>query len=125
MRRIIAAALVVLGLSIISAAQPVYAVDIIKDACNEAGATSAATCQTNQSASEPKNVVEVIISTILYALGIVAVIMIIVGGFRYVLSAGDSAAVTAAKNTIFYAVIGLVIALLSIAIVQFVLNNVS
>lgn len=65
-----------------------------------------------------------IINTILFVLGAVAVIMIIIGGFRYVLSAGDSSAITAAKNTIFYAVIGLVIAILAYAIVNFVLTNI-
>lgn len=67
-----------------------------------------------------KNVVNVL----LFALGMVAVIMIIIGGFRYVLSGGDSSSITAAKNTIFYAVIGLVVAVLAFAIVNFVLANV-
>ena len=54
-----------------------------------------------------------------------AVIMIIWGGIRYVLSAGNSAALTSAKNTIIYAIIGLVIAILAYAIVNFVINTVA
>lgn len=65
-----------------------------------------------------------IIDVILYVLGAVAVIMIIIGGFRYVVSNGDSGAITSAKNTIFYAVIGLVVAILAYAIVNFVLKNI-
>jgi len=56
----------------------------------------------------------------LYIVGISAVIVIIVAGLRYVLSGGDPKNTTAAKDTILYAVIGLVVALLSFAIVNFV-----
>ena len=59
------------------------------------------------------------------ALGIlagVAVIMIVIGGIRYATSAGDSSKVTAAKNTILYSVIGLVVALCGTVIVALVNN---
>lgn len=55
--------------------------------------------------------------------GIVAVIMIIVGGFRYITSGGDSGNVTGAKNTILYAIVGLVIVALAQFIVRFVLGQ--
>lgn len=64
-----------------------------------------------------------IINVVLFVLGAIAVIMIIVSGFRYVLSGGDSSAVTAAKNTLFYAVIGLIVAILAYAIVNFVIDS--
>jgi len=57
--------------------------------------------------------------------GAVAVIMIIVGGFRYVTSAGNAETAKGARNTILYAVIGLVIVALAQIIVHFVLNNVN
>jgi hypothetical protein len=56
-------------------------------------------------------------------IGAVSVIMIIIGGFRYIISGGDQNSVTAAKNTIMYAVIGLVVVLFSQVIVRFVLSN--
>ncbi len=62
-----------------------------------------------------------IINVMLIVIGIVAVIMLIVGGFRYVLSNGNEKSVSGAKDTILYAVIGIVVALLSFAIVNFVL----
>ena len=65
-----------------------------------------------------------ITNTILYAVGIISVIMLIYGGLRYVLSGGDSKKVTDAKNTIMYAIIGLIISILSYAIVNFVLTSV-
>ena len=46
--------------------------------------------------------------------------MMIIGGIRYVISNGDSSQITSAKNTIMYAVIGLVVALLAYAIVNFI-----
>ena len=63
-----------------------------------------------------------ITNTILYILGVISVIMLIYGGLKYALSGGDSKKVTDAKNTILYALIGLIIAVLSYAIVNFVLN---
>lgn len=61
----------------------------------------------------------------LFVIGAVAVIMLIIGGVRYVVSAGDQAAVTGAKNTIMYAVIGIVVAFLSYAAVNFVSSQLS
>lgn len=62
-------------------------------------------------------------NTILYIVGIVAVIMLIIGGVRYVISGGDSKKVTDAKNTVLYAIIGLVICFFSYAIVNFVITS--
>jgi len=62
-------------------------------------------------------------STLLYIIGALSVIMIIVGGLRYVVSGGNTASVTAAKNTILYAIVGIVVALLAYAIINFVLGS--
>ncbi|MBO4812770.1 hypothetical protein J5491_01325 [Candidatus Saccharibacteria bacterium] len=61
-------------------------------------------------------------NTVLYIVGIIAVIMLIIGGIKYVVSGGDSKKVTDAKNTILYAIIGLIIAFLAFAIVNFVIS---
>ena len=61
-------------------------------------------------------------NTILYIVGIVAVIMLIIGGIKYVVSGGDAKKVTDAKNTVLYAIIGLIVCFLSFAIVNFVLS---
>ena len=61
-------------------------------------------------------------NTILYVVGIIAVVMLIIGGIKYVVSGGDSKKVTDAKNTVLYAIIGLVIAFLAFAIVNFVIS---
>ncbi len=61
-------------------------------------------------------------TTILYIVGIIAAIMLIIGGIRYVVSGGDSKKVTDAKNTVLYAIIGLIICFLAFAIVNFVIS---
>lgn len=70
-----------------------------------------------------KITVKNVINTLLYAVGIASVIMIIYGGIMYVISAGDSGKITKAKSILIYAVVGLVISILSYAIVQFVVDN--
>lgn len=64
-----------------------------------------------------------IIGQILLLAAALAVIVIIYGGIRYVISQGESSHLTAAKNTILYAVVGLIVSLLAYAIVQFVINT--
>lgn len=66
-----------------------------------------------------------IVNILLYIIGAIAVIMLIFGGIRYVVSGGDSAAVTGAKNTILYAVVGIVVAILAYAIVNFVIGGIA
>lgn len=61
-------------------------------------------------------------NTVLFAVGIISVIMLIWGGIRYITSGGDSKKVTDAKNTILYAIIGLIIAILAYAIVNFIIT---
>ena len=68
-------------------------------------------------------VITSITNVLLFVVGALSVIMIIIGGLRYVLSGGNSANVTTAKNTILYAVVGVVIALFAYAMVNFVLTS--
>lgn len=60
----------------------------------------------------------------LFLVGAIAVIMIIFGGIRYVVSGGNSSQVQGAKNTIMYALVGVVVALLAYAAVNFVINTI-
>lgn len=66
-----------------------------------------------------------IINIMLYLIGALSVIMLIYGGIRYTISGGDSSAVTSAKNTILYAIVGIVVALLAYAIVNFVIGGIA
>ena len=76
-------------------------------------------------ASGDDSIIRRVINLMLYAVGVISVIMLIYGGFRYVISGGQKESVTAAKNTILYAVIGLVVAMLAYAIINFVLGTFS
>jgi hypothetical protein len=64
-----------------------------------------------------------IVNILLFIIGAISVIMLIIGGIRYTVSGGDAAAVTGAKNTILYAIIGLVVAFLAFAVVNWVLGS--
>ena len=64
-----------------------------------------------------------VVNTLLFVIGAVSVIMLIWGGIRYTTSAGNATNVTAAKNTIMYAIIGLIIAFVAYAIVNWVLGS--
>lgn len=64
-----------------------------------------------------------ITSALLFLVGAISVIMLIIGGIRYVVSAGDQNAVTGAKNTILYAIVGIIVSFLAYAAVSFVTNQ--
>lgn len=66
--------------------------------------------------------IKTIVNILLFILGAIAVIMIIVGGIRYTTSNGEASSIKAAKDTILYSVIGLIVAILAYAIVNFVLG---
>ncbi len=87
----------------------------------ESGINSAKGTGTPDNVTEDDGLIKKVVNLLLWAIGIISVIMIIIGGIRYAISNGDSNQVTAAKNTIMYAVIGLVIAIFAYAIVNFVL----
>ena len=61
-----------------------------------------------------------VVNVFLYFVGAIAVIIMIWGGFQYITSSGDSQKATTAKNTIMYAVIGIIVVVLSYAIVNWV-----
>lgn len=64
-----------------------------------------------------------ITNVMLFLIGAISVIMLIIGGIRYVVSGGDSTAVQNAKNTILYAIVGVVVAILAYAVVNFVVGS--
>jgi hypothetical protein len=64
-----------------------------------------------------------IADTLIYIVGAVAVLMLIIGGLRYVTSQGSSDGVKQAKDTILYGIIGVVVAILAYAVVSFVASS--
>lgn len=78
----------------------------------------------NGTGNDLQNAVIGIINGIVAVLGLVAVVVIIIGGVNYMTSAGDAGKVKKAKDTILYGVIGLVVCVLAFAIVNFVIANI-
>ncbi len=71
------------------------------------------------------DLVEQVVNIFSIIVGIAAVIMIIYGGFRFITSGGDSGNVTTAKQTVLYALVGLIIVALAQVVVKFILNKVA
>ena len=69
------------------------------------------------------SLIQTIVNILLFILGAIAVVMIVIGGIRYATSNGDSGSIKTAKDTILYSVIGLIVAMLAYAIVNFVLDS--
>ena len=80
----------------------------------------AADCEASTGIGGVNDILTNVINFISLIVGFVAVIMIIVGGFKYITSGGDSGNVTGAKNTILYAIIGIIIVVLAQVIIRFV-----
>lgn len=87
------------------------------------GATSAKGTDQQENLFGEGGIFQTITNVLLFVIGAISVIMLIIGGIRYVVSNGDSSAVTGAKNTILYAVIGIVVAILAYALVNFVITS--
>lgn len=119
-KQMILAVAIVAGVAVVSTPQPAAAINVLPKGCEGQTSEICKSATKDNATDMVKNILNILFMII----GILAVIMIVVGGFRYVLSAGDSSAVTAAKNTILYAVIGLIVALLAFAIVNFVITSV-
>ncbi len=89
----------------------------------QGGADSARGADQTSELFGAEGIFRTITNVLLFVLGAISVIMIIIGGLRYVVSGGNATAVTAAKNTILYAIVGVIVALLAYAIVNFVLQS--
>lgn len=114
---------------------PVYAAALdCTNPKNSKIAVQCGTCQANGTLNNcdpsgaPKTVsdtIKTVIEVLSILAGAVAVIMVIVGGFRYITSAGNPEQAKGARNTILYALVGLIIIGLAQIIVHFTLNSVA
>ena len=111
---------------------PVYAQenDIIGGLCTgaelEFSENPTGNCETGDDATQKINdLIRSVINLLSAIVGVIAVIMIIVGGLRYITSGGNDTSVTSAKNTILYAIIGLIIVALAQILVRFTLSKIA
>lgn len=85
---------------------------------------SNAECGSGEDAEDRVNeIIRLVINIFSLVVGVISVIMIIIGGLKYITSGGESSNVSGAKNTILYAVIGLIVVALAQVIVRFVLQK--
>lgn len=129
LKKVSAALLIVPALVLSLGAAPVYAqapatgCDVVTSGGISHGAECAKPTNAPAQLFGPNSIFVTITNIMLFIIGAIAVIMLIIGGIRYVVSAGDQNAVTSAKNTILYAIIGIVVAFLAYAAVNFVSNQ--
>lgn len=95
-----------------------------EDICRGVGlAGGTANCEEPTTGPSVNSTVKLVVSVLSFIVGVAAVIMIIVGGFKYITSGGDSSSTASAKNTILYALVGLIVAVLAQVLVRFVINQ--
>jgi len=93
------------------------ALDPLEEQCSDPNSTSTICKNKDENIND---VIKTVVNVLLFIVGIISVLMIIIGGIMYATSAGDSGAVGKAKNTIMYAVVGLIVAFVAFAVVNWV-----
>jgi len=136
MKRLLAVFLLTFSLCVgVTVALPSVAAaetDVFSQACNDQGdaakKASAGSAACSVSGANPvtgaNGILAKVSRLIAYIAGISAIIIMIVGGIMYVTSQGDASQVAAARNTVIYATIGLVIVVVAQSIIVFILNKV-
>lgn len=121
------ATLAVFLLGLLGISSSLVAADTAQDAvCRGIGAVSGdGTCVEGDGGSKADDTIITVINILSIIGGVIAVIMIMIAGIRFVTSSGDSGSVATARNTVIYAVVGLIIIALSQIIVRFVVERVS
>lgn len=107
--------------AVVAPISPAYAAT--KDDVCKGVALTGGSCDAPRGGATVQSVIKDVINIFSFVVGVTAVIMVIIGGFRYITSAGDSGNVTGAKNTILYALIGLVVVAMAQVLVRFVVNR--
>lgn len=121
MRKILLTLAMIVGLMVPATTASAQLIPDLWDACDNV--SDSAVC--SGSDDDVGSFVTRLVNFLLWVVGLLAVVMIIFGGVKYITSAGDTAKVTSAKNTILYSVIGLIAAIFAYAIVAWVSSNVS
>lgn len=104
--------------------------DPLGGACTSPGASASEVCKNYRADAKrdnilgPNGIVTRVIQTLIFVVAAITLVAVIIGGLRYALSGGDPNGVKQAKDTILYALIGMVLALFAQVIVSFVLSKV-
>lgn len=102
---------------------PAFA-DSKSDVCDGVGAASGGSgCTPTSGVSDINTVIRTGLRIFQSIVGLIAVIMMVTAGMRFVTSGGDATKVTSARNTLLYGAVGIVVVALSEVIIQFALNQ--
>jgi len=109
----------------------VLAFDVINDSGTCTGVTNSTVCNDSQvsqtrnsnSIYGPNGILTKAVGLVSIAIGIAAVIMLMIGGFKYITSAGNANNINSAKRTVMFAIIGVLTALFAQGIILFVLDK--
>ena len=88
------------------------------------GTNATKACGAGGCGSSLTSLVQTVSTTLLWVVGVAAVFFMIFAGIQMITSQGDPTKIKTARNTILYAVIGLIVAIASYAIVSFVVSNI-
>lgn len=130
MRKLLLSLAVMLGvLSPLFYVQPVLAVDVLKPVCEQSVHNTEVpqVCKDNKANSTENpitGVLKVAIDVLSLIAGVMAVVMIVLSGLRFVVGAGDSASIAGARRNLIFAIIGLVIVFIAQFIIPFILSRV-
>lgn len=112
--------------SFLPAVPALAATDVFQGACSGTGSSNSAACQAkgDDPLTGPNGIITRATRLVGYITGVAAIIIMIVGGFMYVTSDGDSSKISNAKNTVIYAFVGLIIVIAAQAIIVFILSRI-
>lgn len=115
------------GALAMSYASVAHADAVCADPTSDSSILNGASCAAPKGASSnlfaAGGIFQQISNTLIFLVGAIAVIMLIIGGLRYVTSNGEAASIKGAKDTITYSIIGIIVAMLSFALVSFVIGR--
>lgn len=124
-RRIFATILMFLCLAL--PVMPAYAVDVTSEACQ--GISDSAVCKEAQQGQNsnplfgPEGILTSAVSLLGFVVGVLSVIVLIVAGIRFAINGSNAQEITTARNTVIYAVVGILVAILAQGVVQFILKK--
>lgn len=126
LKTLLMSALLIISLLVVAAPVAAIAQTTGSVATNKASACDALTQiggNCNDGESGVTTILRIALNILSFVVGLIAVIMIIIAGLRYITSNGDANTITSAKNTIIYAIVGLMVVAFAQIIVSFVLNK--
>ena len=93
------------------------------DICSEENQNSVYCKNKGSGETQVNGIIKTIVEVLLTAVGAISIIMIVIGGIMFALSSGDAQKAAKARNTVLYAVVGLIVSIFASAIVNFVFNR--